>query len=157
MGRLPSEGRGMKQMLYWSLAVFVLTFSVGLAFLDWRKNGEDVEMKPDVSSRAENTLARTRVTFPIEIPSSWRIDVEGKESGGWRQTGVAPGGLEDIENDVGAIMASHGFSESRRIAGDEIDDGRKLIQYESPSGIRVLWMLWDAGGNKTGFSWGREK
>ena len=137
-----------------SLSVFAATVFLGLGFLDeYAVAGNE---KLETSVGAANNDGEQRAILPIELPADWRIDVEGKEFGGWRQTGVAPGALEDVVEEVGVIMEAHGFSEARRVADDELGNSRKLIQYSTRSGIKVLWMLWDIGRKKTGFSWGVE-
>lgn len=147
----------MRQMLCWSFLVFASTLFLGLAFLAWSTEGEDAESASQSLAGHGSVVGKERVSFPIEIPSSWQVNATGKEVGGWSRTGIAPGGLEDVVDEVGAIMSLHGFVEARRLAGDELGGDRKLIQYSAPAGIKVLWMLWDAGGGKTGFSWGRER
>ena len=142
------------RVFFLSLSVFATTIILGLGILD--EYGVDGNGELETSVGAMNNDGERRVILPIELPAAWRIDVEGKERGGWRQTGVAPGTLEDVTEEVGVIMEAHGFSEARRVADDELGNSRKLIQYSTRSGIKVLWMLWDIGRKKTGFSWGVE-
>lgn len=142
------------RVFFMSLSVFAATIILGLGFLDGY--GVAGNEKLETSVRTANNDGVRRMILPIELPAFWRIDVEGKEYGGWRQTGVAPGTLENVTEQVGVIMEAHGFSEVRRVADDELGNSRKLIQYSTRSGVKVLWMLWDIERKKTGFSWGVE-
>ena len=152
------HGTDVMRIFYRCLFAFVATFGIGMLFLFVTAPTENRKGKNDMSEIAGMSGINVQETFPIEVPASWRIDADsGKESGGWRQTGHAPGRLDDVMVEVGELMSAHGFRETRLVDSDELGKPGRLIQYESSRGIQVMWMLWKAGEMKTGFSWGRER
>ena len=147
----------MKPQYLMCISVFSVTVVIGLAFVD-NAAGNNASGDSGVAPAIAHKSVDGDCFSPgIGIPSTWRVDVKGKECGGWRQTGIAPGCVDDVADEVDSIMLSHGFMVSRRVCGQEIGDSQKLVQYETKSGEKAMWMLWDAGANKTGFAWGKER
>lgn len=139
--------------------VFVSTVAIGIATVcaTMRTDGPELgEPQPDIEGMPGGGAMET---FQAELPSSWHVEVDsGRETGGWRQIGHVQISIEEAVAELNAFMSAHGLEQTRMV---DCDNGRgtpgKLIQYESPGGIQVLWMLWCAGGMNTGFSWGRER
>lgn len=139
-----------------AILAFIMTFLLGIMILQVAKEphlGGHLSM----STATENVENVPQGEVLIELPSSWQIDVQGKEIGGWRQTGKAPGTLIDIADEVQELMAAHGFTETKMVDEEDMSASQRLIQYTASTGVKILWMLRDVGGNQTSFSWGREK
>ena len=142
----------------WCAAAFFGAVVVGVFVFDrgaFLPGARSLDAEGSITQAAESK--ETDLDEDIELPPGWRVDVVGKKVGGWRQTGTAVGLLDEVAAEVDVLMSSHGYEELRCVEGEEIGDSQKLIQYASKSGTKVMWMLWDMGGGKVGFAWGREK
>ena len=121
------------------------------------------ERLTDESGRdGENGVAATHGgTLPaassIDLPPNWRVDAVGRESGGWRQIGVAPLCFEAAKEEVSAIMRECGYKKDDLVSESAGGRSSVLVRYTAAGAPTVMWMLWEAGNFSTGFSWGREK
>lgn len=144
--------------VFWSASAFFGAVVVGAVIFD-RGEFFSVARSLDAEGEIAQTAEGKETDFDedIELPQGWRVDVVGKQVGGWRQTGTAVGFLDEVAAEVDVLMSSCGYAELRCVEGEETGASQNLIQYGSKSGIKVMWMLWEMGGGKTGFAWGREK
>lgn len=140
------------------ILAFIITFGLGILIIYIIRpviNTGNTYFQSNTES-VEAIFDESKAIYPFEIPSSWHIDASfNRETGGWRQTGVAHSPLEDVILEVDKLMISHGFKEIKSVNSQELGKPGKLTEYESSGRIQVMWMLWAIGLNKTGFSWGR--
>lgn len=114
------------------------------------------ERNVSVATESPSRQARP-CSSEIELPSNWRVDVVGREFGGWRQIGVAPLCFEDAVEEVSAIMREHGYTKENVVSEDSGGHAGVLVRFTSADAPAVMWSLRESGNLSTEFSWGREK
>ena len=116
------------------------------------------EKNVSIADESRTRQARPRPSeTEIELPSNWRVDVVGREFGGWRQTGVAPLCFEDAVDEVSAIMREHGYTMESVVSEGSGVHSNLLARFTNADAPVVMWMLRGSGSLSTDFSWGREE
>lgn len=151
---------GRKDVFCWCLAAFFGVVIIGLELIN-SKNSE-AQGQADADDAVADSPAPLCFDFAVDFPADTTIASDTANGRGWRQVGTFRVDVDAAEEIVNDLMARRGFVRKRTVddqtwwASKEGSGGvRHLVQYETPTDEKVMWMLWESGVRKTGFAWGR--